>query len=277
MILLRLTVSAVVFWLALVGAASTAAPLLFGGGVLSYIVQDGANRHLYLTDIHRGLHYRLITNFTQHGRYDWSPDGAQMAYADRGVVRLFDLHTRRQRTLTQVDTGYIHVDWSPAGGQILYGFSGQAHIYDTAAQHSALLREGVVSPSWNADGSGIIYAGIPPDGRLYISDLDGDDTAPLTYAAAATPTISPDGQAVVYTQAGELVLLNRQTGERRPLTDTAYSSITPAWSPDGRYIAFVRIWGKEEGVLYVLDTHTGHERRIAPLGSFKLEPVWLPL
>lgn len=279
MMLLRVIFVNVVVWLALIGGTRTFAPYADGVGVISYIMQDGARRDLYLTDISRGVRYPLLTNFTQHGRYDWSPDGTQLVYAERGKVQVFDLFTREFRVIAEVNGNFVHLDWSPDGGRILYGFSGEAHIYDIATGESAALGNRIISPSWNADGTGLIYASIPPDGRLFVADITGENIRPITNAPAGMPNASPDGRAVVYVQANELMVLDYATGERQVLTDTAHPSLSPKWSADGRYIVFSRLWQNVQdvrGVLYVLDMQTGQEHALRLPGQFNLDPVWLP-
>lgn len=84
-------------------------------------------------------------------------------------------------------------------------------------------------------------------GRAYRVDSDGADVTPVTPAAerAISPTWSPDGRTVAYTDfldgRGALYLLDLGTGSRRrvPGTETQLN-FTPAFSPDGRTLAFAR-------------------------------------
>jgi TolB protein len=82
-------------------------------------------------------------------------------------------------------------------------------------------------------------------GRVYRVDSDGQDVTPLTSAGqtALSPTWSPDGQRLAFTQLGEgrggIVVQTLSGGASFlvPGSQTALN-ITPIFSPDGRTLAF---------------------------------------
>jgi TolB protein len=82
-------------------------------------------------------------------------------------------------------------------------------------------------------------------GRVYRADSDGQAITPLTPAGvtALSPVWSPDGQRIAYTRLeggrGGVVLQSLASGTTTiaPGTQTALN-ITPAFSPDGRLLAF---------------------------------------
>jgi TolB protein len=95
--------------------------------------------------------------------------------------------------------------------------------------------------------------------RLYRVDSDGAAVTVLSPAGeeVLSPTWSPDGRRIGYTRfgrgTGSLVVQTLATGERSVVTGTtAALNITPAFSPDGRLLAFAR--SSEEGTdVYTAD------------------------
>ena len=103
--------------------------------------------------------------------------------------------------------------------------------------------------------------------------------------------ISPDGQRVVYTRrtvAGDryqvnLWLVPSSGGRPRRLTHGKWSDTAPAWSPDGRTIAFISDRATtakpddETAELYLIDPDGGEAERVctAPHGAVGA-PLWSP-
>jgi dipeptidyl aminopeptidase/acylaminoacyl peptidase len=106
----------------------------------------------------------------------------------------------------------------------------------------------------------------------------------LEWKSAFNPKISPDGKRVVYEvqkanweeNAFErnLWIAETATGESHALTSAKKSSTNPAWSPDGKWIAFLsdrpgQITGTPEGKkqLYVISADGGEAQQITKVES----------
>jgi Tol biopolymer transport system component/DNA-binding winged helix-turn-helix (wHTH) protein len=82
-----------------------------------------------------------------------------------------------------------------------------------------------------------------------------------------TPSLSPDGQHLAFSWNGgsgphfSLYVKIIGTEESHRLTEGNSIDFDPAWSPDGRYIAFCRISKGESGI-YVIPAMGGAERRL---------------
>jgi dipeptidyl aminopeptidase/acylaminoacyl peptidase len=102
---------------------------------------------------------------------------------------------------------------------------------------------------------------------------------------AASPAVSPNGQQVAYTiretnwdenaYETEIWIGDAATGQSRQVTNARKSSMQPAWSPDGRWIAFISDRdGKRQ--LYRIALGGGEAERITNtdegVGSFAFSP-----
>lgn len=101
------------------------------------------------------------------------------------------------------------------------------------------------------------------------------------------PAISPDGRTAVvpvttYDTAEnkattDLWLVPTKPGRARQLTSGDASDNSPAWSPDGQWIAFVSKRGEDkQPQLYVIPVDGGEAQRITNVPTGVIAPKWFP-
>jgi dipeptidyl aminopeptidase/acylaminoacyl peptidase len=101
------------------------------------------------------------------------------------------------------------------------------------------------------------------------------------------PAISPDGKLAVYDVKrydadndkgdADLYLVPTAGGEPRPLTSTKGNESEPAWSPDGKWIAFVAKRGEDkQPQLYVIAANGGEAQRVGNVPTGVASPKWFP-
>jgi TolB protein len=141
---------------------------------------------------------------------------------------------------------------------------------------------------------------IRPDGRG-----ERQVTHPPQGFVDRNPDVSPDGRRIVFQREGvacdpacisqDIYVVNvdgtglKKLTRNRPGTDCdtgAFCDHSPAWSPDGRWIAFARETGPfvddlvQNFGLFVMTAHGGHLRRLTQKASPALgedgEPQWSP-
>jgi Tol biopolymer transport system component len=96
------------------------------------------------------------------------------------------------------------------------------------------------------------------EGGLFVVDADGSGKQLLTSARYSTPAWSPDGRQIAFRVGGVHVMNGDGSGQRR-LT----SGARPSWSPDGRRIAFLRFApGLTEWELYAMNADGSGQRKL---------------
>jgi dipeptidyl aminopeptidase/acylaminoacyl peptidase len=128
--------------------------------------------------------------------------------------------------------------------------------------------------------STLVHPARNPSGRR----LTAEDLWKIQRVGAPVP--SPDGTRIAVTvtayDLGEnrghprIWLVPTEGGNARPLTAEDASSSEPAFSPDGRRLAFGRSRGEEKPQIHVIPLDGGEAERVTdlPLGAF--DPRWLP-
>lgn len=168
--------------------------------------------------------------------FDWSPDGALLAYAS-GDIWVLDVATGESVNLTAT---------------------------------SQAFEDG---PTWSPDGTRLAYE---DDGDVWVMDADGSDRVQLTEGPAwdTGPEWAPAGDAISYSryregQAPVLHVIDGGGGQSRALAETASAAVASSWSPDGSEIAYA----SPSSEIRVVDVATGTSDPIAPQGH---SPAWAP-
>lgn len=168
--------------------------------------------------------------------------------------------------------------FSPDGNQLAFtwdgGEGGQRDIYVKLIGIGTPLRlthdpADEVSPVWSPDGRSIAFIrhGRPLDTLLIIPALGGPERKVSTSSGTVRINWSPDGKWLALTDspdsraARRIVMVSVETGEKRPLTNPPASSfdLRPAFSPDGRQLAFVR----NNNYVYLTAVSGGGEKELA--------------
>ena len=135
-----------------------------------------------------------------------------------------------------------------AATRIAYVRAHAVHIVDSDGAGDMtipMVGEGL-SPAWNPAGSTIVYATFGVDSRVVVYSLGTGESRAFGQRRntnVSTPTFSPDGSHITYTQAGEngSDLYSAPAAGGPPLRITAgggTDNSMPSYSPDGLRIAF---------------------------------------
>jgi len=250
----------------------------------------GDNQDIYLEDPTSAQLTRLTTDPAPDGVPVWSASGTRLSFvrfaADgSSAIHLMNADGSDERRLTSRSVGIeILPSWSPNGSQIAFvevtgkgGSAGAAQIFTINADGSALVQlthdPAVQSndPVWSPDGSLIAFDAGDPKPALYVMDPTGGHVRSLSPPDALLETNwpliwSPDGSTVAFAGTGpdgkrDVYVVGRDGTRLQDLTANGGDEGPPAWSPDGRQLAF---WSDRDGSgdIYVVAAEGGSPRRL---------------
>lgn len=98
---------------------------------------------------------------------------------------------------------------------------------------------------------------------------------PTSGTGPTDPAVSPDGKTIAIAARGWLWLVSPATGEAKRLTKGAGMDSRPAWSPDGKRIAFLRDNTKDIDIMEV-EVATGAEKTLVATPALDLDPAYGP-
>jgi TolB protein len=205
------------------------------------------------------------------------------------------------RQLTQGPSADVTPKWSPDGSRVAYastGPDGNEDIWVVNADGSGARNVtshpgGDSHPSWSPDGREIVFCSNRDDGRhddVYVIGADGTGLRRLTESEDQQntfPSFSPDGKSILFRRllthdspAGRLfnsevwVMKADGTGARN-LTRDPYFDGWPAWSPDGRRIAFASN-RSDTFQIYLMNADGSGVERVVESPGTDVRPQFLP-
>ena len=187
----------------------------------------------------------------------WIGDQVYFLSDRSGSVGLFAYNTATKKVRPVLKNEGLDIKSASAGaGAIVYEQFGALHIYDLATGKDRPLA--------------VTISADLPEVRPHYENVA---------ARVAGMSISPSGARAVVEARGEILTVPAEKGTIRNLTNTpGVMERSPAWSPDGRWIAY---FSDESGeyALHLRDANGKGDTRKISLGSppsFFYDPVWSP-
>ena len=149
------------------------------------------------------------------------------------------------------------------------------------------------SPAWSPDGARIAFVRtVAGKDGIWIVNADGSGLrqVPVPAGVNASPSFSPDGTMLVFEHAEDetgdddlpsssdsaIHVIRTDGGESRTLTGPGMDASSPAWSPDGRQIAFVRNLEESPTQIHVMNADGTGRRRLTKRSIAAIDPGWSP-
>src|SRR5262245_46305442 len=195
----------------------------------------------------------------------WSPDGAHLAFV---------------RTLPR--------DRGPSGGANGEAAgSGRTQIWllpadgGEARPLTRLPQGAIKSPEWSPDGSRLAFGFHPQPPSRAEGPADRDGQPPI-YRRITRLHYKEEDIGFVDGERDHIWVADARTGAARQITRGDWDDMSPAWSPDGRFLVFVsnRLrdadWRLIETDLWVVRASGGKPRRLPTPAGLSAAPSWSP-
>lgn len=180
---------------------------------------------------------------------------------------------------------------SPDGKTIIYTSraSGNWDIYSqrVGGKNPLNITKDAVSddtqPVFSPDGERIAFHSTRDGGGIFLMGATGENSKRLS-DFGFNPSWSPDGKEIAValegiTDAGSRTLdkstlwaINAESGEKRLVAD--FDAVQPAWSPNGKFIAFWTASEKGQRDILVIDAAGGTPKAITDDAAVDWNPIW---
>jgi TolB protein len=265
------------------------------GRKLAFVSRRDGNSEIYVMNADGSDQENLTRQSASDSDPNWSRDGRRIVFVSRrdgnSEIYVMNADGSGLRNLTRAPSDDLDPAWSPDGRAIAFVQEcmprpgdpqwrcGGTYLYVVNADGSGLrrlttVRGHALTPSWSADGKTIRYGG-------YLVYADGSGRKKLHEVRiwtnrniALDGVWSPDGQRIAAVSVAHspiegrnptklgLWVTNADGSNARRVAAKATEG-DPAWSPDGRRIAFRRFGiGRVNSDLYVVNADGSGLRRL---------------
>lgn len=271
------------------------------GTKIAFVSDRSGSYDIWSLDVASGqLRQWTSTPDLQEAYPDWSPDGTEIAYVGGTSIEAVN-EQGVTRTLITYELGALRAPaWTPNGHNVVYlrqAPGNETHLM--LGQREISTHEDVFpfKAQW-INSNTLLYTA---DGQIRVRQLSSGSTRDIPFSAdltverpdyarkhfdfdsrrsqpvkgIVTPALSPDGHTVAFVALNDLWLATHGWEEPENLTaDTFYES-DPAWSRDGKYLAYVSDRAGTPDI-YIRDVATGSDEQLTDLDGAELYPAWSP-
>ncbi|MFY9351070.1 MAG: amidohydrolase family protein [Sphingobium sp.] len=270
------------------------------GRTIAFSSDRSGNYDIWTLDLASGAIKQVSNNPREDRMPSWSPDGARIAYSgtDGAKTGLYatTLATGAESPLRAVEgrvdapsfgpkgeLAYVvqdakgsrlEIDGTPVSGaenvfpfRISWGKTGYYYVSDGKLRHRAGTKTATIPFSATLE-----Y--VKPNYTR--ARRDWDSAAPRKALGIVHPTISPDGSRIAFVALGDLYLMSSKGGAPENLTKDGAMDADPAWSPDGKQIAYTSDKGGGLPQLWIRDLATGKDRKLTNIDTQPLGAAWSP-
>lgn len=242
-----------------------------------YVDANHINYVIRRREIATGKSEQIIGGFGSATTAQLSPDGKRLAFVrrvrEKTVLFVYDVESGEQRAVYDKLDRDLHASYEP-----------QASYYPRFDwfpdnRHVAIWSGGKLQRVDMNEGTA---QEIPFRARAKHQIVDavrfGRDLAPETFDVRVVRQLapSPDGKSLVFAAVGHLWRKSLPEGKPQRITQATAFEFEPAWSFDGKQLAYVE-WDDEQGsALKLMPARGGKARTLVKSSGFIREPSFSP-
>ncbi len=246
----------------------------------------------------RGMNARDLLHLRFVSDAQISPDGRRVAFVvttlseERdeylSAIWLVDTEGGEPRQFTAGPLRDRFPRWSPDGRHLGFisereaGKKGQVHVMRADGGEPRRLsdmRHGVGGFAWSPDGSRLVFGarvGGPPE-----PETEAEKRLSQPVRVITTLAYKMNGEGFVYDRRSHLFVVAADGGPARQITDGDWDDLHPAWSPDGRAVAFASARHADRDFddaldIWVVPADGGEPRRITDTAGPAVRPAFSP-
>ncbi len=252
----------------------------FFGSKIAFTAKGKGTSAIYAMDFDGANAYAVSHNSSTNILPAWSPSGGQIAYTsfmrsnpDLYVSPAGGGRPKKLSGQRGMNTG---ASWSPDGSKIAVTLSkdGNPEIYIISASDGSVVKRITndqaidTSPAWSPDGSMIAFVSDRNGGpQIFVVSAGGGAARQVSFNGSynTTPTWSPKAgkHIIAYTTRDggtyDIVTLDLDSKAMVRITQNAGQNEEPAFSPNGRAIAFARAG---QGIFIANADGTGEAKKV---------------
>lgn len=267
--------------------------------------REGGRYAIHVLDLTSGAISLFSQGATDEFEPSWSPDGKTIVFTvDKVRIDAQDADGAR-RTIAQIKASNDRFNaaslaspaFTPDGRDVIYTAieGGRAELRGAGGP---IVRDEDVFPfrvSWLPTGEFLYTA----DGQIRRRSPSSGPAATIAFSATVpvvrpryvkksrdflstkvrpvvglgSPALSPDGQSIVFRALNDLYWLPVGGGRAKPLTQDGFSKVDPAWSPDGKTLAYSTDRGGSLDI-WLRDMATGQTRQLTRFRDAAVSSAW---
>jgi len=209
---------------------------------------------------------------------DYSPDGKSIVYSSNAVLFLENTNGTNKHQLTTNAIGFWKPIWSKDGQKIACSSDkGLCIVTLDGAVTNFTSENSAEWYNWSSDSKKLVYSKFISDyAQIFKYDLSKSEESKLSdsWKFNYNPLFCEVTDEIMYLSSVngdgcDLILMNADGSHQKTISHRN-KIISPCWSPDGKYIAFVN----EDSNLAVIDSDGNNYHIINDLPGACLDPVW---